>query len=86
MSWIFFICSSLTSLNLSNFKTDNVLDLTKMFYKCSSLNYLDLSNFKIQTDNLSHIFKDIKNDCQIKCSDPIITEAFEKRNNNCYLF
>ena len=32
MSNMFFKCSSLTSLNLSNFNTNNVQDMTYMFY------------------------------------------------------
>jgi surface protein len=31
MSWIFFICSSLTSLNLSNFNTKNVINMMCLF-------------------------------------------------------
>ena len=38
-------CSSLTSLDLSNFDTSNVTDMNSMFYYCSSLTSLDLSNF-----------------------------------------
>ena len=38
-------CSSLTSLNLSNFNTNNVKDMSGMFNKCSSLTSLNLSNF-----------------------------------------
>ena len=36
--------SSLTSLNLSNFNTNNVKDMSYIFYNCSSLISLDLSN------------------------------------------
>ena len=38
-------CSSLTSLNLSNFYTNNIKDSNAMFYYCSSLTSLNLSNF-----------------------------------------
>jgi surface protein len=31
MSWMFFKCTSLTSLNLSNFNTNNVNDMSCMF-------------------------------------------------------
>jgi surface protein len=41
-------CSSLTNLNLSNFKTQNVTIMGYMFYGCSSLINLNLSNFKTQ--------------------------------------
>ena len=38
-------CSSLTSLNLSNFNTSSVTDMSQMFLGCSSLTSLNLSNF-----------------------------------------
>ena len=38
-------CSSLLSINLSNFKTEKVTDMGDMFYKCSNLTTLDISNF-----------------------------------------
>ena len=45
MMQMFISCSSLTSLDLSNFDTSNVTDMGYMFYECSSLTSLDLSNF-----------------------------------------
>ena len=44
-------CSSLTSLNLSNFNTNNVTNMYGMFYDCSSLTSLNLSNFN--TNNVT---------------------------------
>ena len=38
-------CSSLEEINLSNFSTTNVKDLSYMFSGCSSLKELDISNF-----------------------------------------
>ena len=38
-------CSSLTSLDLSNFNTSRVINMQYMFYGCSSMTSLDLSNF-----------------------------------------
>jgi surface protein len=45
MGDMFAECSSLTSLDLSNFNTAKVTRMTSMFYKCSSLTSLDLSSF-----------------------------------------
>ena len=45
MNSIFGGCSSLTSLDLSNFNTSNVNDMISMFGDCSSLTSLDLSSF-----------------------------------------
>ena len=41
-------CNSLINLNLSNFNTQNVTDMSYMFHKCSSLTNLNLSNFNTQ--------------------------------------
>ena len=40
MSDMLFNCSSLTSLNLSNFNINNVINLEGMFKQCSSLTAL----------------------------------------------
>ena len=45
MSSMFWSCSSLTNLDLSNLNTANVTNMHDMFYGCSSLTSLDLSNF-----------------------------------------
>ena len=42
---MFYECSTLTNLNLSNFNTTNTTDMSHMFSRCSSLIYLNLSNF-----------------------------------------
>ena len=44
---MFLGCSSLISLNLSNFNTNNVKDMSRIFYKCNSLTSLDCSDKKI---------------------------------------
>ena len=36
MSWMFYGCSGLTSLNLNNFDTSNVTNMHSMFSECSS--------------------------------------------------
>ncbi len=45
MSFMFWVCSSLTSLDVSNFNTSNVTDMSCMFLGCSGLTSLDVSNF-----------------------------------------
>ena len=45
MDFWFVNCSSLTSLDLSNFDTSNVTDMGSMFYGCSSLTSLNVSSF-----------------------------------------
>ena len=45
MSFMFYECSTLTSLDLKNFNTANVTVMNYMFYRCSALTSLDLTNF-----------------------------------------
>ena len=47
-NYMFYNCSSLISLDLSNFNTQNVTNMNCMFDNCSSLISLDLSNFNTQ--------------------------------------
>ena len=42
---MFYGCSTLKTLDLSNFNTSNVTNMNSMFEKCSQLQELDLSNF-----------------------------------------
>ena len=58
-NYMFWNCSSLTNLNLSNFNTQNVTNMSDMFYHCSSLINLNLSNFNTQNiTNMSYMFSD----------------------------
>ena len=38
-------CNSLKNINLSNFNTQNVTDMSAIFYACDSLMDVNLSNF-----------------------------------------
>ena len=50
-------CSSLTSINLSNFNTSQVTEMFGMFAGCSSLTSLELSNFDTsQVQNMNYMF------------------------------
>ena len=44
-NYMFYCLKKLTSLDLSNFNTNNVKDMSDMFSECSSLTSLNLSNF-----------------------------------------
>ena len=48
---MFYGCSSLKELNLSNFSTNNVKFMSCTFFGCSSLKELNLSNFN--TNNVT---------------------------------
>ena len=58
LSYMFYNCSSLKSVDLSSFKSSNVTDMSFMFYKCSSLNSIDLSSFDTSNvSNMSSLFR-----------------------------
>ena len=58
MRGMFYGCSSLTSLNLYNFDTENVQNMSSMFEGCSSLTSLNLSSFKTENvQNMSEMFR-----------------------------
>ena len=55
---MFVNCRSLTSLDVSNFKTENVTDMSGMFAICTSLTALDVSNFKTENvTNMTQMFE-----------------------------
>ena len=57
MSSMFYLCSSLPSIDLSHFNTANVTTMTLMFYGCNQLRGLDLTSFNTQkVDNMSYMF------------------------------
>ena len=57
MGSMFYYCSSLTSLDVSNFDTSKVTNMSSMFSRCSSLPSLDVSNFDTsQVTNMSSMF------------------------------
>ena len=56
-NYLFFRLTGLTSIDLSNFKTDGVKNMRYMFYNCSGLTSLDVSNFNTsQVGNMSGMF------------------------------
>ena len=67
---MFYNCSSLTSLNLSNFNTNNVTNMSSMFRYCSKLTSLNLSNFNTNNvTNMRNLFKSLNKRCKIITND-----------------
>ena len=81
MSKMFYSCSSLKELNLNNFNTNKVSDMSLMFYGCSSLKELNINNFN--TDNvadMAYMFYLCSNKLTMKIKtqyENITTEAFD---------
>ena len=71
-------CSFLTSLNLSNFNTNNVKNMSYMFSDCSFLTSLNLSNFNNNNvTNMNYMFCGIKKGCNLICNDKKILNQFK---------
>ena len=67
---MFYGCQNLTSLNLSNFNTEDVQDMREMFYGCKSLTSLDLSNFKTEkVQDMSVMFYECNSLQTIYCNN-----------------
>ena len=55
--YMFYGCESLTNINLSNFNTKNIKNMSGMFSGCKSLTNINLSNFNTQNvENMSNTF------------------------------
>ena len=67
MGGMFSGCSSLTSLDVNGFKTENVRYMNSMFQGCSSLTNLDVSGFK--TDNVEDMGNMFYNCSSLKSLD-----------------
>ena len=57
MGYMFYYCSSLTSLDVTHFNTANVTDMYCMFSSCSSLTSLDVTHFNTaNVTNMRYMF------------------------------
>ena len=75
MGSMFSHCSSLKNLDLSNFKTKNVKNMSWMFSHCSSLETLNLSDFEIDSSNdVNFMFSFMNKSCNIICKDQKLSE------------
>ena len=54
---MFYGCENIKKLNLSNFYTKNIINMSSMFFGCSSLTDINLTNFNSQNViNMNHMF------------------------------
>ena len=76
MRCMFYGCNNLTTLNLSNFDTQNVTDMGGMFYECGNLSELNLSNFDTQNvTDMDWMFYDCNSLTAIYVGDKFVTTA-----------
>ena len=71
-------CCSFEELNLSNFQTNNVINMSSMFSGCSSLRVLDISNFNINNNiNISNIFFECSAFISLHCKNDLINKEYQ---------
>ena len=81
MSGMFTHCISLKELNLSNFNTNNVTNMSYMFSECISLKELNLSNFNTnKVTNMSGMFGRCAHELELK-----IKSKYPIFDNNAYM-
>ena len=77
INFMFFNCTSLISIDLTNFNFNNVNDMSFMFFNCCSLTSLNLSNFNTNKNPvMDNMFKGINKSCKIICNDQKILNNF----------
>ena len=70
MRYMFYSCSYLVNLNLSNFNTSKVTDASYMFANCERLMSLDIRNFNFSNiGTYTNMFTGIPNNCLIIVAD-----------------
>ena len=80
---MFYNCSSLTSLDLSNFNIVNEVKMNYLFYYCSNLKYIDISNIKNLSGSNNTLFgNDFPDKGQIKVHISIIDIIKEQLPKN----
>ena len=87
MQAMFYQCSSLTSLNLSNFDTSKVSLMPEMFYNCINLEYINMKNFK-ETSLISYnnMFKNVPDNIVVCINKNNIPNIYPQiQNIKCHI-
>ena len=76
---MFYKCSNIASLDLSNFKTDKVTDMSFMFKGCSNFKEINIIEFKVNENcDIREIFQGIdKSNCKLIVRDEIVKNLFK---------
>ena len=85
MSYMFFKCSSLTSLDVTHFNTAKVTNMNSMFDSCSSLTSLDVTYFNTaNVTGMNNMFYSCSALTTIYASDNFVTDKVEYSYNMFY--
>ena len=75
MSYMFFLCRNLSSLDLTNFNTGNVTDMWGMFEGCEGLTSLDLTSFNTaNVTDMNAMFRGCSTLTTIYASEKFVTD------------
>lgn len=75
MSYMFFLCRNLSSLDLTNFNTGNVTDMWGMFEGCEGLTSLDLTSFNTaNVTDMDGMFEGCSTLTTIYASEKFVTD------------
>ena len=77
MNSMFNECYELESLDLSNFNTSKVKNMTCMFHKCNKLKYLNLENFTINCDTNDMLAFENKKECNFITNNKKLLKLYE---------
>ena len=80
MKSMFNECHKLEYLNLSNFDTSNVNDMSFMFYECNYLKYLNILNFYVNEITKKMFYNIPKNSCKIIIDNHNLYKLFKSSN------
>ena len=82
MTGMFSDCRALTTLDVSNFNTQNVTDMSFMFFNCSAITTLEIAKFDTKNvTDMSFMFCSDPALTTIYASDKFVTTACEKDEN-----
>ena len=85
MSYMFYSCSSLTSLDVTHFNTAKVTNMNSMFDSCSSLTSLDVTYFNTaNVTGMNNMFYSCSALTTIYASDNFVTDKVEYSYNMFY--
>ncbi|MQN69911.1 BspA family leucine-rich repeat surface protein [Segatella copri] len=85
MSYMFFNCSSLTSLDVTHFNTAKVTNMNRLFAYCSSLTSLDVTYFNTaNVTGMNNMFYSCSALTTIYASDNFVTDKVEYSYNMFY--
>ena len=78
---MFQLCTELEYLDLSNFNTTNVTNMSYMFNQCDKMKYLNLNNFNIINCKTNQMFSfKNKNECIFIANNENLLKLYSEKS------